>query len=72
MDVPRSPASPATWSRPPRGSNRDEFVFVPSPFLGSFSIKAVAPALAPGFGYDDLLEVADGSDASTVFYQLVW
>ncbi len=43
---------------------------VASPFPGSFSIKAVAPALAPGFGYEDLLEVADGSDASSVFYQL--
>jgi predicted RecB family nuclease len=43
---------------------------VPWPFLGSFSIKDVAPALAPGFSYSDLLEVADGSDASTAFYQL--
>jgi len=39
-------------------------------FLGSFSIKKVAPALVPSFDYDDLLGVADGSDASAVFYQL--
>ena len=39
-------------------------------FLGSYSIKAVAPALVPGFSYDDLDEVADGDDASAVFYRL--
>ncbi len=39
-------------------------------FLGSYSIKAVAPALVPGFSYDDLDDVADGSDASAVFYRL--
>lgn len=40
-------------------------------FLGSYSIKAVAPALVPGFSYDDLDGVVDGSDASAVFYRLV-
>ena len=39
-------------------------------FLGSYSIKAVAPALVPGFTYDDLDGVADGDDASAVFYRL--
>ena len=39
--------------------------------LGSYSIKAVAPALVPGFTYEDLDGVADGNDASTVFYRLV-
>jgi len=39
-------------------------------FLGSYSIKAVAPALVPGFTYDDLDGVADGNDASAVFYRL--
>ena len=39
-------------------------------FLGSYSIKVVAPALVPGFSYDDLDEIADGDDASAVFYRL--
>lgn len=39
-------------------------------FLGSYSIKAVAPALVPGFSYDDLTGVADGGDASIAFYRL--
>jgi len=39
-------------------------------FLGSNSIKVVAPALVPGFTYDDLEGVADGNDASAVFYRL--
>jgi predicted RecB family nuclease len=39
-------------------------------FRGSFSIKAVAPALVAGFGYDDLDGVADGTTASTVFMRL--
>jgi hypothetical protein len=39
-------------------------------FLGTYSIKAVAPALLPGFGYADLTDVADGSDASALFYRL--
>jgi hypothetical protein len=36
----------------------------------SNSIKAVAPALSPGFGYDDLGDIADGSAASAAFLQL--
>lgn len=36
----------------------------------SNSIKAVAPALSPGFGYDDLDVVADGAAASAVFGQM--
>ena len=40
------------------------------PFSDPFRSRDVAPALVPDFGYDDLLEVADGNDASTVFYQL--
>ena len=36
-------------------------------FLGSKSLKSVAPALAPDFGYSDL-EVSDGSAASAAFY----
>ncbi|MDA8232388.1 MAG: DUF2779 domain-containing protein [Magnetospirillum sp.] len=36
----------------------------------SNSIKAVAPALCPGFGYDDLEEVADGAMASAAFVRL--
>jgi hypothetical protein len=39
-------------------------------FFGSYSIKAVAPALVPAFSYDDLDGVADGNDASAVFYRL--
>ena len=39
-------------------------------FLGSYSLKAVAPALVPGFTYDHLNGVADGNDASAVFYRL--
>jgi predicted RecB family nuclease len=40
-------------------------------FAGSYSIKAVAPALAPHITYDDLDGVADGSEASAAFYWLV-
>jgi hypothetical protein len=36
----------------------------------SNSIKAVAPALCPGFSYDDLEGVADGGAASAAFLQL--
>jgi hypothetical protein len=36
----------------------------------SNSIKSVAPALCPGFSYDDLEGVADGGDASAAFLQL--
>lgn len=39
-------------------------------FFGSHSIKSVAPALVPGFTYDDLDAVADGNDASVTFYRL--
>ena len=39
-------------------------------FLGSNSIKVVGPALVPGFTYDDLDGVADGNEASAVFYRL--
>ena len=34
------------------------------------SIKSVAPALCPGFGYDDLEGIADGAAASAAFLQL--
>ncbi len=36
----------------------------------SNSIKSVAPALSPGFGYDDLDSVADGMAAASAFVQL--
>ncbi len=36
----------------------------------SNSIKAVAPALSPGFGYDDLEHIADGAAASAAFAQI--
>ena len=36
----------------------------------SNSIKSVAPALCPGFGYDDLEDIADGGAASAAFLQL--
>src|SRR5258705_9720557 len=36
----------------------------------SNSIKSVAPALCPGFSYDDLDGVADGGAASAAFLQL--
>jgi Domain of unknown function(DUF2779) len=36
----------------------------------SNSIKAVAPALCSGFGYDDLVGIANGGAASTAFVQL--
>jgi hypothetical protein len=39
-------------------------------FRFSNSIKSVAPALCPGFGYDDLDSVADGAAASAAFVQL--
>jgi len=39
-------------------------------FWFSNSIKSVAPALCPGFGYDDLEGVADGLAASAAFLQL--
>jgi len=39
-------------------------------FGGSFSLKAVAPALVPDFGYDDLDEIADGGAASAAFVRI--
>lgn len=36
-------------------------------FGGSFSLKAVAPALVPGFGYGDLDTIAGGQDAAGAF-----
>jgi predicted RecB family nuclease len=39
-------------------------------FQGSYSMKAVAPAIAPEFTYGDL-DIADGGDASAAFYRIV-
>ena len=39
-------------------------------FEFSNSIKSVAPALCPGFSYDDLDGIADGGAASAAFLQL--
>lgn len=39
-------------------------------FGGSFSIKAVGPALCPEFTYDDLEEIADGLSAAEGFLQI--
>jgi hypothetical protein len=42
-------------------------------FAGSFSIKDVAPALVPGFGWDDLAEatgIADGTTAAFAFERI--
>jgi hypothetical protein len=36
----------------------------------SFSLKSVAPALVPGFGYDDLKGIADGGQASAAFRRI--
>ena len=44
-------------------------VYFPT-FAFSNSIKAVAPALCPGFGYDDLEGIADGMAAAGAFLQL--
>jgi Domain of unknown function(DUF2779) len=44
-------------------------VYLPD-FWFSNSIKSVAPALSPGFGYDDLEGVADGLAASAAFLRL--
>jgi predicted RecB family nuclease len=41
-----------------------------SAFLGSFSLKRVAPALVPGFGYEELEGVSDGGAASAAFLQI--
>jgi hypothetical protein len=45
-------------------------IYVPE-FGFSNSIKSVAPALCPGFIYDDLQGIADGGAASAAFLQLV-
>jgi predicted RecB family nuclease len=39
-------------------------------FVGSFSIKAVGPALVPDLGYDKLEGIAEGMGASAAFYGL--
>ena len=39
-------------------------------FQGSYSMKAVAPALAPEITYGDL-DIADGGEASAAFYRIV-
>ena len=44
-------------------------VYFPA-FAFSNSIKSVAPALSPGFGYDDLDGIADGTAAATAFLQV--
>jgi hypothetical protein len=44
-------------------------VYLPE-FWFSNSIKSVAPALSPGFGYDDLIGVADGLAASAAFLRV--
>lgn len=40
-------------------------------FRGSFSLKAVTPALVPGFGYGDLDAIHDGAQATTEFARIV-
>jgi hypothetical protein len=47
-------------------------VYAPA-FRGSFSIKAVAPALAPGFGWKDLADatgIAEGASAAAAFERI--
>jgi hypothetical protein len=39
-------------------------------FNGSFSIKSVAPALTPGFGYGDLDGVSEGGVAAAAFHEM--
>jgi predicted RecB family nuclease len=46
-----------------------EHVYHPA-FGGSFSLKAVAPALVDGFGYGDLDGIAGGAEASAAFLRL--
>jgi hypothetical protein len=46
-----------------------EHVYHPE-FLGSFSIKSVAPVLAPAIRYNDLEGVADGGAAATALVRL--
>jgi hypothetical protein len=45
------------------------YVYHPA-FGGSFSLKAVAPALVPGFGYEDL-DVGDGGAASSALAAVI-
>jgi len=40
-------------------------------FRGSYSLKRVAPALVPGFGYADLEAVANGGDAALALARLI-
>jgi hypothetical protein len=40
-------------------------------FHGSFSLKAVAPALVPGFGYTDLAEIHNGAEATVQLARIV-
>ena len=40
-------------------------------FAGSYSIKAVLPALVPALGYEDL-EVQDGSSAARAYYRMIF
>ena len=57
------PSSPAWWTccrSCAAPSILPEFGF-------TYSIKSVAPALCPGFGYDDLEDIADGAAASAAF-----
>ncbi len=46
-----------------------EHVYHPD-FRGSFSLKAVAPALVPAFGWGDLPSIADGADATVQLARL--
>jgi len=46
-----------------------EHVYDPR-FRGSFSLKTVAPALVPGFGYDDLAAIHDGVGATVEFARI--
>jgi predicted RecB family nuclease len=46
-------------------------VYLPG-FAGSFSIKTVGKALAPGFSYRGLEHVADGAQAATAFQRMAF
>ncbi len=45
------------------------YVYHPG-FHGSFSLKAVLPALVPGFGYDDL-DISEGGLASLAYVEMI-
>jgi len=45
------------------------YIYHPS-FLGSFSLKAVAPALSENIRYENLGEVREGGEASTAFWRI--